>query len=95
MRREGKRPFILPFPPLTPPKYPHSHTYTNNNSNITNTHPHTHTYHKCTHTNPQGVATDLGREVWGYGANPTDISAVAAVVSNGKAAVVPTNRCVH
>ena len=51
------------------------------------------TFHKQT-IHLQGVATDLGRELWGYGANPSDISAVAAVVSGGKAAVVPSNRWV-
>lgn len=53
---------------------------------------HTLSPNKQTHTKQQGVATDLGREVWGYAANPTDVSAVAAVVSQGKKAVVPTNR---
>lgn len=39
-----------------------------------------------------GVATDLGREMWGYGANNKDISATAAIVDEGGKAVVPTSR---
>ncbi|KAM3567145.1 hypothetical protein VYU27_010704, partial [Nannochloropsis oceanica] len=39
-----------------------------------------------------GIATDLGRELWGFGANNNGLNAIAAVAEQGKSALVPTNR---